>query len=40
MKVVVTGANGCIGQAVVKTLAEKGHEVAAIDFTYARVNSG
>lgn len=33
MKILVTGANGYLGQGVVHSLVEKGHEVIATDFT-------
>ena len=37
MKVLVTGANGYLGQGVVKELLDKGHEVVAVDMvTYER----
>ena len=32
MKVLVTGANGYLGQGVVKALLENGHSVVAADF--------
>ena len=32
MKVLVTGANGYLGQGVVKTILDMGHEVIAADF--------
>ena len=33
MKVLVTGANGYVGQGVVKEILEQGHEVVATDFS-------
>lgn len=33
MKVLVTGANGYLGQGVVRTLLDQGHEVVAADFS-------
>ena len=32
MKILVTGANGYLGQGIVKALLENGHEVIAADF--------
>lgn len=32
MKILVTGANGYLGQGIVKAILEKGHEVIATDF--------
>ena len=33
MKILVTGANGYLGQGIVKQLLDDGHEVVATDFT-------
>lgn len=33
MKILVTGANGYLGQGIVKAILEKGHEVIAADFS-------
>ena len=38
MKVAVTGAGGYIGRFVVKTLADQGHEVVAIDFVHQGID--
>jgi nucleoside-diphosphate-sugar epimerase len=32
MKILVTGANGYLGQGIVKAIINKGHEVIATDF--------
>ena len=37
-RVVITGANGFIGLHTVRTLLERGYEVAAVDLTVERVN--
>lgn len=33
MKILVTGANGYLGQGIVKAILDNGHEVVAVDFT-------
>lgn len=38
MKILVTGANGYLGQGVVKTLLDMGHEVVAADFKTKNVD--
>lgn len=38
MKILVTGANGYLGQGVVKQLLDKGHEVIATDFALNHVD--
>ena len=40
MKILVTGANGYLGQGIVKELVSKGHEVIAADFTVDHVCDG
>ena len=39
MKVLVTGANGYLGQGVVKAILDRGHEVVATDFTVQNVDN-
>ena len=39
MKILVTGANGYLGQGVVKALLDNGHSVVAADFKTNYVNS-
>ena len=39
MKVLVTGANGYLGQGIVKAIIEKGYEVIATDFSTKYVDS-
>lgn len=39
MKIAVTGANGYLGQGIVKELLEMGQEVVAVDFTTDNVDS-
>ena len=38
MKILVTGANGYLGQGVVKALLDNGHSVVAADFKTNYVN--
>lgn len=38
MRILVTGANGYIGQGVVNTLLKQGHQVVATDFSLDNVN--
>jgi nucleoside-diphosphate-sugar epimerase len=38
MKVLVTGANGYLGQGIVKAILDRGHEVVAADFTVQNVD--
>ena len=38
MKVLVTGANGYLGQGVVKELLDKGHEVVAVDMATQNID--
>lgn len=38
MKILVTGANGYIGQGVVKTLLDAGHEVLAVDINDSNID--
>lgn len=38
MKILVTGANGYLGQGVVKAILDKGHEVVATDFSVENVD--
>ena len=38
MKVLVTGANGYLGQGVVKELLDKGHEVVAVDMVTQNID--
>ena len=39
MKILVTGANGYLGQGVVKALLDNGHSVVAADFKTNYVDS-
>ncbi len=39
MKILVTGANGYLGQGIVKHILDKGHEVVATDFALNHVDS-
>lgn len=39
MKILVTGANGYLGQGVVKALLDNGHSVVAADFKTNYVNA-
>ena len=39
MKVLVTGANGYLGQGVVKSLLDKGYEVLAVDIATTNIDS-
>ena len=39
MKVLVTGANGYLGQGIVKEIINRGHEVIATDFSVQNVDS-
>ena len=38
MKILVTGANGYMGQGIVRALIEKGHEVVAVDFSAENID--
>lgn len=38
MKILVTGANGYIGQGIVKTLLDMGHEIIATDFNVDNID--
>lgn len=38
MKILVTGANGYLGQGIVKHILDKGHEVTAVDFSVDNVD--
>lgn len=38
MRIVVTGANGYLGQGIVKAILERGHEVIAVDFNVDHVD--
>ncbi|MDY2627192.1 MAG: NAD(P)-dependent oxidoreductase [Lachnospiraceae bacterium] len=38
MKILVTGANGYLGQGIVKTLLDHGHQVVAADFSVQHVD--
>lgn len=38
MKILVTGANGYLGQGIVKAILDKGHEVVATDFSIQHVD--
>ena len=38
MKIIVTGANGYLGQGIVKSILDKGHEVIAADFSVQNVD--
>jgi len=38
MKILVTGANGYLGQGIVKAILNKGHEVIAADFSTQKVD--
>ena len=38
MKILVTGANGYLGQGIVKSLLEHGHEVVAADYKFDKSN--
>ena len=40
MKILVTGANGYLGQGVVKKLLSRGHEVIAVDIATSNVDRG
>ena len=40
MKILVTGANGYLGQGVVKALLDNGHSVVAADFKTNYVDRG
>lgn len=39
MKILVTGANGYLGQGIVKQILDNGNEVIAIDFKTDNVDS-
>lgn len=39
MKVLVTGANGYLGQGIVKAILDKGHEVIATDFDVSNIDN-
>lgn len=39
MKILVTGANGYLGQGIVKKILDAGHEVIASDFSAANIDS-
>ena len=39
MKILVTGANGYLGQGVVKAILDKGQDVVATDFAVENVDS-
>lgn len=39
MKILVTGANGYLGQGVVKAILDNGHQVVAADFKTTYVDS-
>ena len=39
MKILVTGANGYLGQGIVRHLLDDGHEVVATDFAVDRVDN-
>lgn len=38
MKILVTGANGYLGQGIVKKLLDKGHEIIATDFSIENID--
>lgn len=38
MKILVTGANGYLGQGIVKAILDSGHEVIAADFKVDHVD--
>lgn len=38
MKILVTGANGYLGQGIVKSILDNGHQVIAVDFTVNNVD--
>lgn len=38
MKILVTGANGYLGQGIVKAILDRGHEVVATDFSVQNVD--
>lgn len=38
MKILVTGANGYLGQGIVKTILDLGHQVVATDFSLEHVD--
>jgi dTDP-6-deoxy-L-talose 4-dehydrogenase (NAD+) len=40
MKILVTGANGYLGQGIVKSILENGHKVIATDFSVEHVDKG
>lgn len=39
MKILVTGANGYLGQGIVKAILERGHDVIAVDYSTKYVDS-
>lgn len=39
MKILVTGANGYLGQGIVKSILNKGHEVVATDFSTLNIDN-
>lgn len=38
MKILVTGANGYLGQGIVKNILDNGHEVIAVDFNVENID--
>ncbi len=38
MKILITGANGCLGQGIVKSVLDSGNEVIAVDFKTDRID--
>ena len=39
MNILVTGANGYLGQGIVSSILDRGHDVIAVDFNVDRVDS-
>ena len=39
MKILVTGANGYLGQGIVKSILELGHDVVAADFSVQNIDN-
>lgn len=39
MKILITGANGYLGQGIVKTILNKGYDVVATDFSTQNVDA-